>query len=134
MSVSKIVCFILLKNGKVLAEKRGIDSEADPGAVTIPGGHVKAGETLLDACKREFGEEFGLSCEDFQFICTLLYTASNNEQMELNYFFCNGWKGALKAAEADKLIWLHHTDLEKLSFDEDRKAISKLKSLNAELF
>ncbi|MEM5804295.1 MAG: NUDIX domain-containing protein [Candidatus Aenigmatarchaeota archaeon] len=125
MRTSKIVCFVVHRNGKFLAEKRKADKEADPGCIVIPGGHVREGETMEDACAREFKEEFGLECRDFKFVCRIPYTASNKEKMDMNYFFCRV-KGKPKAFEAEKLMWIARHELEKFSFDEDRKAIAEL--------
>ena len=123
---SQVVCFIVMKGGRFLAEIRKDDREADPGCVVFPGGHIKEGEDKLDACRREFMEEFGLECSNFQFICTLPYTASNNEDMDLHYFRCRGWSGDPKAFEAEKLIWLNHNEISRLSFEEDKEAIVHL--------
>ncbi|MFQ6010086.1 MAG: NUDIX domain-containing protein, partial [Candidatus Aenigmatarchaeota archaeon] len=121
-------------DSKFLAEKRKEDNEIDPGALVFPGGHVKEGESLFGACRREFREEFGLDCGTFEFICTLPYTASNNEQMDLHYFFCKGWSGEPKSLEAEKLVWLGPEELENLSFDEDKQAVAEFILAKGEIF
>ena len=38
---------------------------------TVPGGHIEAGEKMMDALKREVKEETGLDVTDVQFLCAL---------------------------------------------------------------
>ncbi|MFB3889429.1 MAG: NUDIX hydrolase [Candidatus Bathyarchaeia archaeon] len=52
---------IILKQGKILLEKRG--NEPAKGQWTIPGGVVEVGESLEDAVLRETLEETGLTGE-----------------------------------------------------------------------
>ena len=40
MKIVQTVCFILIKDGKVLVERRRMDRLNDPSAVVVPGGHV----------------------------------------------------------------------------------------------
>jgi len=52
---------IILREGKILLEKRGKDPAR--GQWTIPGGVVEVGEHLEDAVRRETKEETGLDAE-----------------------------------------------------------------------
>lgn len=58
----KIIVNGLLENGgRVLIAKRAISKKIAPGKYHLPGGHVEFGEEPVDAIRREFMEEFGLS-------------------------------------------------------------------------
>ena len=47
MKTVETVSFILIKDNKVLVERRRLDRINDPGAVVVPGGHVEPSETHL---------------------------------------------------------------------------------------
>ena len=49
------VAAVLVEHGRVLVQR-----EAGGGEYALPGGHVRIGETLEDALKRELFEETGL--------------------------------------------------------------------------
>ena len=46
-------------DGCVLEQRRA-DKSTDPGRIMIPGGHIEAGESQLQALQRELAEELGL--------------------------------------------------------------------------
>lgn len=71
---------LCVKDGKVLLSRRQNTGWAD-GKLTIPGGHVEAGETPRQAAVRELEEELGLkiSEEDLQFYCV---AQRNSDQAE----------------------------------------------------
>ena len=52
MKTVDAVGLLILKNGRLLDEKRRMDKATDPGLVSIPGGHVELGESHFEACKR----------------------------------------------------------------------------------
>jgi 8-oxo-dGTP pyrophosphatase MutT (NUDIX family)/precorrin-6B methylase 2 len=122
-----VVAFILLKNGKVLVEERMPNRKIDPGKIVIPGGHVKRGESLIDACKRELKEELNVDSSDLEFVCRFLHGVGSEIQM-IHYFLCKDWKGRMKTREAKRIVWLDKKNLNKLSYEIDRKAINKIKS------
>lgn len=51
---------VIRKNGKILLLKRSPKSGFDPGLWELPGGKIDYGENLIDALKREVGEEVGI--------------------------------------------------------------------------
>lgn len=119
-----VVAFILFRNGKILVEER-LPTKIDPEKIVIPGGHVKKGENLITACKRELKEELDVNCENFEFVCKSLHDAGSEFQM-IHYFLCKGWKGGIKVKEAKRVFWLDVKNLNKLSYQIDRNAIEKI--------
>ena len=71
MKTVDTVAFILIRDNKVLVERRRQDRVNDPGAVVIPGGHVEDGETHFQALQREMREELGLEGNCFSFFLKL---------------------------------------------------------------
>ena len=69
MKTVQTVSFILIKDGKVLVERRRLDRRNDPGAVVIPGGHVEPGESHIEALRRELKEELGLEGSARAVVC-----------------------------------------------------------------
>src|SRR5207302_9949670 len=95
-AVAECVSGVLIGDGSVLVEKRRADDDADPGQVLLPGGHVKRGESLDRALKREMREELGIRVERVAPIRVRYYTASNGERQRIHYFRIKDWKGRIK--------------------------------------
>ena len=61
MEMLECAGFLLVDGDRFLVERRRPDKAVDPGAVAIPGGHLDAGESPMDALHRELREELGLA-------------------------------------------------------------------------
>ena len=76
------------EDGRILITQRSLDKKWAAGAWEIPGGGSKAGETSLDAVKREVLEETGLdisACPDTQKTPVFSYVNEDLERGD-NYF------------------------------------------------
>ncbi len=73
------------KAGQFLITRRKMDKEWAPGAFEVSGGGVQAGETSLEAVKREVSEETGLDVSRAEI--SLLHTYRNDSPRERNNYF-----------------------------------------------
>jgi len=72
------------ERGELLLQKRSMNKDVAPGKWdTSVGGHVNAGETILEALKREMEEELGITVYVPEFLYT--YIHSNPYETELVY-------------------------------------------------
>ena len=122
--IANVVAGILTKDGKFLVEKRRDDDDADPGYVEIPGGHVREGESLENALRREMKEELGIEVERMKLVSESLATATNGEKQRIHYFHVERWTGIIKSKEAEKVYW--ESQVSGLSVAPDRAAIESL--------
>ena len=61
-------CIIVNKEGEILALRRSADDHSRGGNWDLPGGGYEQGEDVVDAIKREVGEEVGLKVNSLQAI------------------------------------------------------------------
>ena len=125
MKTVDTVSFILIKDGKVLVERRRLDRVNDPGAVVVPGGHVEPGESHQEALKRELREELGLDGSDFSFLDKMLCESTTEYQMN-HWYICRDWCGTPVASEAEELFYIDRNEIFKLSLPNDRTVVSRL--------
>jgi mutator protein MutT len=117
-----VVALVIVKNERVLLERRKKDRKVDPGKIAIPGGHVENGESLEQACKRELEEELGLECNDFRYVVSIPHDSTSEKQI-VHYYSCENWKGVPKSREAESTFWISIKNLKCLDFEIDRTAI-----------
>lgn len=123
METVDTVAFILIKDNKVLVERRRLDKETDPGAVVIPGGHVEEGESHIDALKRELLEELGVTCNDFRFIARM--PCQTETEIQINHWYlCEVWKGEPVSTEAEEIFYIDSAD--ELDLLNDKTVIASL--------
>lgn len=60
MCMVECIAFMLMKDDQVLAEKRECTKRVVPGAVALPGGHIKATKRPREALCPEVQEEMGI--------------------------------------------------------------------------
>ena len=118
------VAGILVRKGAVLVEKRRKDDPSDPGLVVIPGGHVKKGESLEKALRREMREELGIKVEETSLLVKRLYTASDDERQRIHYFHVEKWNGRIRSTEAERVYW--ESEISNLSIMPDRRAVRRV--------
>ena len=123
MSPIDCVAVVLVKDHRVLAEKRTQAKKVAPGAVALPGGHVEAGERPEDALPRELREELRIVPRRIAYVCTLLHRAQ--EFRTLHYFAVEEWEGELSNREAEGLMWVALDELSRLDLDVDRIAVAE---------
>jgi mutator protein MutT len=119
-----VVVGIILKNGRILAEKRKINKKVDPGIVGLLGGHVQQGETKEQALIREMKEELNINIKKFKFISKDFWIASNGEQQNLFYYLIEDFEGEPICNEAEELLWLERA--KDFDTEVDRNIIKKL--------
>ena len=123
MSPVDCVAFILVRAGLLLVERRARSKPSDPGALSIPGGHVEPGETAEQALTRELLEELGIKPCHYRYLCT--FSQQSCELQRVHYFIVDSWTGTIENHEADALLWVpvNRTDL--LTLEIDKHAISE---------
>ena len=125
MKTVDTVAFILIKDGRVLVERRKMDRTNDPGTVVIPGGHVEPGETHHDALKRELREELRLDGTGFRFFERMLCESNTENQMN-HWYICVAWNGTPVASEAVQVFYIGRDEVDLLSLPNDRAVITRL--------
>ena len=108
-------------------ERRGFDEKLDPGIVCLPGGHVRPGEKLKEALKREMQEELGVQVNKARFLCKNFYVASNGERQNAYCFLVSEYEGKPLCKSAQEIFW--EDRVENLSLEVDRRTITKLREL-----
>ena len=100
-------------NEMILATQRGYGEFE--GLWEFPGGKIEAGETSVDALKREIKEELGVDIEVLDYIKTIEYDyASFHLSMEC--FWCKIMEGVIELREAKAAEWLKLEDLRRLKW------------------
>jgi 8-oxo-dGTP diphosphatase len=95
---------ILVKpNGDVLLGQRPAGKPYD-GYWEFPGGKVDPGETILQALKREFVEELGLTIHSAQEWCGVEYVYPH-AHVRLHFFLSRDWEGEPQSLEGQAFAW-----------------------------
>jgi len=115
------VAFMLVKDKRVLAEKRKLTKTLAPGAVALPGGHMEGDENPEEALRRELLEELGVVARGVVYTCTLLHRAE--EFRKIHYFAVESWEGAILNREAEALLWVSLDESHTLDLAIDRIAV-----------
>ena len=111
-----VSCFILNNNGEVLLQRRSMTKKKNPGIWSKTGGHVDAGETVIDALKREVKEEIGLEMNDKRIFFMNKFKSTNPNYFSYGYVYVTNNKTTdfkLQLDKVDKVEYFKIEDLEK---------------------
>jgi len=123
MKPLECVDFMLIQQGQILAEKRKLSKPVDPGAVSIPGGHMDDGEDMETTLVREMEEELNVKPVEYHYLCSLLH--KSQEFNLIHYFVVDAWDGEIENHEAEALLWIDLDTPEKFDLGVDRAAVGE---------
>ena len=85
----RVIAVLVINNDKILIHQRSKNKKVYPSLWSLfVRGHVQAGESSIDACKREIKEEIGIDIneDELEFIYTLKEEAKSKDYIE-NMFY-----------------------------------------------
>ncbi len=126
--MKQIVIFAIMKNNKILVEKRGSKSHW-AGELLLPGGVVEENESLELALFREAMEELGIIPKKFDLVPTKnpIYGWNN---VLVNTYYIRNWQGKIPTHILDKgnpLKWIDFEEALNSKIDPVKKATAALK-------
>ncbi|WP_456409430.1 NUDIX hydrolase [Caldithrix abyssi] len=122
---------VVIKDGKVLLVKRKNPPAKDQWA--IPGGRLKLGETLKEACQRELLEETGIKAKVQELIYAFEVIERNpNNQIRFHYVILDFWADYLEGRaaagdDASDVGWFDSEMLKKMDINPYTKKLLKEK-------
>lgn len=126
----QVVIFVLLKENKVLVEKRPVKGFSDH-QYLIPGGAINPEEDLEQALKREVMEELGIVPTEFELLTEedIIGIFDNN----LKPFVITKWQGeipkiGLDQEDAYPLEWIEIDKALNIPIESTKKIIEALKN------
>lgn len=105
------ICLISDDTGHVLVERR--DGRKWPG-ISLPGGHVESGESIVDSVVREVYEETGLRVSQLQ-LCGIVDWINEDGSRYIVYMYRAGaFSGELRASDEGDVWWVPRDELPRL--------------------
>lgn len=107
-----VVHVLMFRGDELFLLRRGATGFMD-GYYALPGGHQHAGESVLEAARRECEEETGVTDVELVPVCVMPYRAGRHQG--LNFVFeAVSWQGEPRVAEPDlfsEKAWANAGDL-----------------------
>lgn len=108
----KIFCavnLILIKDGKILLQRRNNPEKYGYGMLGMPGGHLEENENIYDAIKREIKEELNIDLTNIEIVQVMHV---KGEGVYDNYFFTAEYTGEIRNMEKDESKTIEWADLD----------------------
>ena len=108
----KICCavhLILIKDGKILLQRRNNPNKHGYGMLGMPAGHLEKGENVYDAIKREMKEEIGIDVIDSQIVQVM--NLNGDTDVYDAYFFTCTYTNEIKNMEENNVKTLEWHDV-----------------------
>ena len=97
------MCMLRRADGKVLVQNR---VDPDWGGLTVPGGHIEPGESLVDSVVREMREETGLTVLDPRLIGSKSWMKDDGSRYLVLLYTATQYEGELHSSEEGEIRWM----------------------------
>ena len=120
---AELTVLCLIQDGnRVLLQNR---VKNDWKGYTLPGGHVEAGESFVDAVVREMKEETGLSIKNPRIVGIKHFPMENGRYIVL-LFKATEFEGTVVSSEEGEMEWISLDDLSEINVVEDFHDLMKV--------
>jgi 8-oxo-dGTP diphosphatase len=120
---AELTVLCLIQDGnRVLLQNR---VKNDWKGYTLPGGHVEAGESFVDAVVREMKEETGLSIKNPKIVGIKHFPMENGRYIVL-LFKATEFEGTVISSEEGEMEWISLDDLSAINVVEDFHDLMKV--------
>ncbi len=119
--IVELTVLCLIQDGeKILLQNR---VKKDWKGYTLPGGHVEAGESFVDAVKREMKEETGLDILNPKLVGIKQFPFKNEEGVDCRYivllFKAEEFKGEVVSSSEGEMTWVRYEQLSSMDTVDD---------------
>lgn len=119
--IVELTVLCLIQDGeKILLQNR---VKKDWKGYTLPGGHVEAGESFVDAVKREMKEETGLDILNPKLVGIKQFPFKNEEGVDCRYivllFKAEEFKGEVVSSSEGEMTWVRYDKLSSMDTVDD---------------
>lgn len=117
--IPRVLIFPIDSQGKFLLLKGAESKRIWPGLWNGIGGHVEAGEAILQAAKRELSEETGLVCSKWDYCGEVMVDAGSTTGIAFFIFKALECAGALVESSEGNLAWFSPVEALEQALVED---------------
>ena len=121
-NVELTVLCLIQEGNRILLQNR---VKEDWKGYTLPGGHVEAGESFVDAVIREMKEETGLDITNPRLVGIKQFPITNGRYIVL-LFKATEFKGTVTSSDEGEMEWIDIDDLSKVNLVEDFNDLLKV--------
>ena len=122
----QVVAALIVRGDEILCCQR-TEHQALALKWEFPGGKIEAGETPLEALRRELDEELGIEADIGREVARILHTYQNGNSVNLHFFVVDRFENELQNRIFREVRWVKRSELPALDFlDADKELVLQL--------